>query len=130
MGCMTISARHALSVTGSRMPVADLRRGRSDTSPQDVLAATILEAIHAMVAADRGAPAQPLPFSCECRRARRIIVPLSWKAWQAGLSVLNVVATVAQQESGQPRWVAEMRLPRGVTVASGADGDPFSLYQY
>ena len=43
-------------------------------------------------------------------------VPLSWKAWQAALAVLNVTVTVAQANSGLPRWVAEMQLPTGVSV--------------
>ncbi|HEU0115660.1 MAG TPA: hypothetical protein VFQ80_13330, partial [Thermomicrobiales bacterium] len=54
-------------------------------------------------------------------RDARYTVPLSWKAWQAGLSVLNVVVTVAQHESGLPRWAAEMRLSGGVTVAGCQD---------
>lgn len=86
--------------------------------PQDVLASAILDAIKAMVAAAPDAEHTftvllPLPEG-----AAEYAVPLSWKAWQAALSVLNVSVTVAQEKSGLPRWVAEMRPSGGVAVSS------------
>jgi hypothetical protein len=54
-------------------------------------------------------------------------VPLSWKAWQAALSMLDVTVTVAQENSGHPRWVAEMHLPTGVMFSGGPDTYMFPL---
>jgi hypothetical protein len=89
--------------------------------PQDVLAKTILEAIQAMMVAD---PEPAHTFSVLLRvpeGAAEYTVPLSWKAWQAALAVLNVTVTVAQENSGLPRWVAEMKLPGGVRVSDPSD---------
>jgi site-specific DNA recombinase len=95
-------------------------------APQDALAATILDAIHAMVAAD---PEPAQTFTVHLRLpegAAEYTVPLSWKAWQAALAVLNLTVTVAQRNSELPRWVAEMRLPGGVAVSGPARGYLFS----
>src|SRR5215207_4684583 len=88
--------------------------------PQDVLAAATLDAVQAMIAADPEPTHTfdvllPLPGG----RAAEYTVPLSWKAWQAALSVLGEVVTVAPTKSGLPRWVADVR-PRGdVAVTTG-----------
>jgi site-specific DNA recombinase len=88
--------------------------------PQDALAAAILEVVHAMAAADPE-PAQTLTVLLRLPEgAAEYTVPLSWKAWQAALAVLNVTVTVAQEASDAPRWVAEMRLVGGVTISTGA----------
>jgi len=89
-------------------------------APQDALAATILDAIHAMAAAD---PEPTQTFTVLLRLpegAAEYTVPLSWKAWQAALAVLNLTVTVAQRKSELPRWVAEMRLPSGVAVSGSS----------
>jgi site-specific DNA recombinase len=89
-------------------------------TPQDALAATILEAIHAMAAAD---PEPVQTFTVLLRLpegAAEYTVPLSWKAWQAALAILNLSVTVAQRKSELPRWVAEMRLPGGAAVSSSS----------
>jgi DNA invertase Pin-like site-specific DNA recombinase len=95
-------------------------------APQDALAETILDAIHAMVAAD---PEPNQTFTVLLRvpeGAAEYTVPLSWKAWQAALAVLNLTVTVAQRKSELPRWVAEMRLPGGVAVSGPSHGYLFS----
>jgi len=95
-------------------------------APQDALAETILDAIHAMAAAD---PEPTKTFSVLLRvpeGAAEYTVPLSWKAWQAALAVLNLTVTVAQRKSELPRWVAEMRLPGGVAVSSSSHGYLFA----
>ena len=75
-------------------------------APQDALAATILDAIQAMIAADAD-PAHTFPVLLHAPEgAVEYTAPLSWKAWQAALAVLNVTVTVAQANSGLPRWVA------------------------
>ncbi|MCI3953205.1 MAG: Resolvase domain protein [Burkholderiales bacterium] len=89
-------------------------------APQDALAQTILEAIHAMAAAD---PEPTQTFTVLLRLpegAAEFTVPLSWKAWQAALAVLNVTVAVAQERSELPRWAAEMRLPGGVAVSGSS----------
>ncbi len=58
--------------------------------------------------------------------AAEYTVPLSWKAWQAALAVLNVTVTLAQEASEAPRWVAEMRLPGGVTVSTPSHANLFT----
>jgi site-specific DNA recombinase len=89
-------------------------------APQDALAATILDAIKAMAAADPE-PAQTFTVLLHLAEgAAEYTVPLSWKAWQAALAVLNLTVTVAQRKSEQPRWVAEMRLPSGVAVSESS----------
>ena len=86
--------------------------------PRDVLAATILEAIQAMVAADQE-PTHTFTVLLHLPEgAAEYTVPLSWKAWQAGLAVLNVTVTVAQEKSDLPRWVADINLPGGIVVSS------------
>ena len=91
-------------------------------SPQDALAAAVLDAIQAMIAAD---PEPERTFTVlvpVAGGAAEYTVPLSWKAWQAALAVLNVTVTVAQRNSSLPRWVAEMQLPTGITVSSATSG--------
>ena len=93
--------------------------------PQDALAAAILEAIHAMAAADPE-PAQTFTVLLRLPEgAAEYLVPLSWKAWQAALAVLNVTVAVAQEASALPRWVAEMRLTGGVTISTVAEPNLF-----
>jgi hypothetical protein len=95
-------------------------------APQDALAETILEAIHAMAAADPD-PAQTFTVLLRVPEgAAEYAVPLSWKAWQAALAVLNLTVTVAQRNSELPRWVAEMRLPGGVAVSGSSHGYLFT----
>jgi hypothetical protein len=45
-------------------------------------------------------------------------VPLSCTALPAALAVFDVTVTVAQEQSGLPRWVAEMQPPGGVEVST------------
>jgi DNA invertase Pin-like site-specific DNA recombinase len=91
-------------------------------APQDALAETILEAIHAMAAADPE-PAQTFTVFLRLPEgAAEYTVPLSWKAWQAAFAIFNLSVTVAQRKSAQPRWVAEMRLPGGVEVSGPSHG--------
>jgi hypothetical protein len=95
-------------------------------APQDALAETILDAIHAMAAAD---PEPTQTFTVLLRvpeGAAEYTVPMSWKAWQAALAVLNLTVTVAQRKSELPRWVAEMRLPGGVAVSGPSQDYLFS----
>jgi hypothetical protein len=89
-------------------------------APQDALAAAVLDAIHAMMAADPE-PAQTFPVLLHLPAgAAEYTVPLSWQAWQAALAVLDVTVTVAQEQSDLPRWVAELRLPGGVAASTPA----------
>src|SRR5262249_20066864 len=92
-------------------------------SPQDAIAAAVLEAIQAMTGAEPK-PGQTLPGLVPVAGGTaEYTVPLSWKAWQAALSVLGGTVTVARRDSRRPRWIAEMRLPVGVTVTNlAADG--------
>jgi site-specific DNA recombinase len=92
-------------------------------APHDALAAAIVEAIGAMIAADPK-PAEtfsvylPLPGGALAEYPR---VPLSWRSWQAALSVLDVAVRVAPAKSDAPRWAADLR-PRvdvAVTTANG-----------
>jgi hypothetical protein len=95
-------------------------------APRDALAAAVLDAIHAMAAAD---PEPAQTFTVLLRLpdgAAEYTVPLSWKAWQAALAVLNLTVTVAQRNSELPRWVAEMRLPGGVAVSGPSNGYLFT----
>jgi site-specific DNA recombinase len=92
-------------------------------APQDALAATVLDAIEAMVSADPGAARTFTVLLRVPEGVAEYTVPLSWKAWQAALAVFGVTVAVAQGQSGLPRWVAEMHLPTGVMVSS-APGSP------
>jgi hypothetical protein len=89
-------------------------------SPQDALAAAILEAIEAMIAADPEPQHTFMVLVPVPDGAAEYTVPLSWKAWQAALAVLTVTVTVARRSSGLPRWVAEIRLPAGIAVTNSA----------
>jgi hypothetical protein len=109
-------------------PVAACRVTSTEATrmrPQDALAAAILEAVHAMAADPE--PAQT--FAVPLRHpdgAAKYTVPLSWKAWQAVLAVLNVTVAVAQEASALPRRVAEMRLAGGVTISATAKTNLFT----
>ncbi|MDQ3227152.1 MAG: hypothetical protein M3Q50_11045, partial [Chloroflexota bacterium] len=95
-------------------------------APRDALATTILDAIQAMATAD---PEPAHTFTVLLRvpeGAAEYTVPLSWKAWQAALAVLNVTVTVAQETSDLPRWVAEMRLAGGVMISTAATANLFT----
>jgi hypothetical protein len=95
-------------------------------SPLDTLAAAVLDAIRAMIDADPEPTDTFTVFLPVAEGVAEYTVPLSWKAWQAALAVLNVTVTVAQTTSEQPRWVAEMRLPAGVTVSTLTDLNLFT----
>jgi DNA invertase Pin-like site-specific DNA recombinase len=86
-------------------------------APQDALASAVLDAIEAMIAADLEPSATFPVFLPVAEGIAEYKVPLSWKAWQAALAVFGVTVTVAQAKSDLPRWVAEIRLPGGVTVS-------------
>jgi hypothetical protein len=76
-----------------------------------VQAATVLDAIQAMIAADPE-PEHIFPVLVSVPDgAVACPVPLSWNARQAAFAVLNMTVTVARRDSGMPRRVAEMRLP-------------------
>jgi hypothetical protein len=93
-------------------------------APQDALATAILEAIHAMAVADPN-PTQTFTVLLRLPEgAAEYTVPLSWKAWQAALSVLGVVVTVAPAKSGLPRWVADVR-PSGDVAVTTAGGNGY-----
>jgi hypothetical protein len=86
----------------------------------------ILAAVHAMKAVD---PEPAQTFAVPSRHpdgAAKYTVPLSWKAWQAVLAVLNVTVAVAQEASALPRWMAEMRLAGGVTISATAKTNLFT----
>lgn len=94
-------------------------------APEDALAAAVIEAIDAMIAADPEPDETfsvylPLPGGALAEYPR---VPLSWRSWQAALSVLDVAVTVAPAKSELPRWVADLRPRAGVAVTtSGGNG--------
>ena len=92
--------------------------------PQDVLAATILDAIEAMIEADPEPPQTSTVLLRVPEGLAEYTGPLSWKAWQTALSVLGVVVTVAPAKSGLPRWVADVR-PRGDVAVTTAGGNGY-----
>jgi hypothetical protein len=115
-------ARDALAASAVQAKPEPITRLQAN----DVISDALVAAIAAMKAAD---PNPERTIGAVIRTGRdpqqvmAVILPDSWAAKRAALSVLGLTVTVSQEDAGLPRWVTELRLSDGTTITGEPDRD-------